>query len=166
MTKPSVVFIDFEASSLESDGWPIEVGLAWIAETEILSCGHLIRPECDWPEEAWSPASAEVHGIPRSALESAEPAPVVAAWTVATISGRTLVSDAPEFDQRWLNLLLDSGPDLDRPIIRDFDAIVARHFGPDAVGRVFTHLDRSRAHRAESDARILAEAWLAGSAPR
>lgn len=68
MAKPlflRVAFLDFEASSLDAEGWPIEVGLSWIDESqEIQTFNTLIRPAPEWPEHAWSPASAAVRGIP------------------------------------------------------------------------------------------------------
>lgn len=40
-----LVFIDFEASSLDSDSWPIEIGLSWIEpDGSVTSFGKLIRP--------------------------------------------------------------------------------------------------------------------------
>lgn len=157
------IFIDFEASGLGPGSWPIEIGFAWIADGQVHSGSCLIRPDPGWSPDAWSPASAAVHGIPRSALDDAEPALAVARWAVATIADRVPVSDAPELDQHWLNCLIDTDPTLGRPVIRDFDAFVARRFKAPALFLVYETLDHEVApHRVEADARRLAKAWLAG----
>ena len=79
------------------------------------------------------------------------------------IAGRTLVADAPEYDARWLARLLAIAPPMPRPIVQDFDAMVAVHLDPDTVLRVYAALDRLPApHRAGPDAERLARAWLAG----
>ena len=63
--------IDFEASSLDPNGYPIEVGLAlWPAPDEpIRGWSALIRPAEDSTRHGhWSPASAKLHGIRGSDL--------------------------------------------------------------------------------------------------
>ncbi len=61
----SVAFLDFEASSLALDSWPIEVDLNWIDRNfEVQTYHSLIQPVPEWPEHAWSPASAVAHDIP------------------------------------------------------------------------------------------------------
>ena len=58
--------IDFEASSLDPNGYPIEVGLALrpAPDEPIRGWSALIRPAEDWTRHGdWSPASAKVHGI-------------------------------------------------------------------------------------------------------
>lgn len=63
--------IDFEASSLDEDSYPIEVGLAlWPApDAPILGWSALIHPAGNWVRRGhWSPASAKVHGIRGSDL--------------------------------------------------------------------------------------------------
>lgn len=157
------IFIDFEASSLDPNSWPIEIGLAWIEGAAVQSTSRLIRPEQTWPASAWSRASAAVHGIRRRDLDQGNPAIEVARWAVAQIGNRFPISDAPEFDQRWFDRLLDLDPLLDRPTLRDFDLEAAAAFRFPAIARVYGRRDRDpRAHRAEADARELAEAWLLG----
>lgn len=47
-----LMFLDFEASSLSSRSWPIEIGLAWFGhDGAIMSEGRLIRPDPSWPME-------------------------------------------------------------------------------------------------------------------
>lgn len=160
-----LLFIDFEASSLDQDSWPIEIGFAWLESDEIRSIGKLIRPEPTWPQSTWSRASAAIHKIPRAALNDADPAADVAHWAIDLIGDQTLVSDAPAFDQYWLDRLLETAPGLPRPEIVDFDAVAGYRFRFPAIARVFARLDNSPTkHRAEADARKLAEAWQVGLA--
>lgn len=50
-----ITFLDFEASSLAPDSWPIEVGLSWIDHNLQVQTYHsLIQPVPEWPEHAWS----------------------------------------------------------------------------------------------------------------
>lgn len=161
----SPVFIDFEASSLSPKSWPIEVGLAWLVEKRVVVKSKLIRPRPEWSEDDWSLESEEVHGIPRADLESAECADDVSAWLLETIEGKVIVSDAPEFDQRWLDRLVGtSGPRID-----DFDRLVWQSFsdGGDVnagrIHRVYGHrTNRPVLHRAGDDAANLCHAWQAG----
>jgi hypothetical protein len=68
----SVALLDFEASSLAPDSWPLEVGLSWIDRNLKVQTYHsLIQPVPEWPEHAGSPASAVAHNIPRRALDTA-----------------------------------------------------------------------------------------------
>lgn len=161
----SPIFIDFEASSLSPASWPIEVGLAWLDGKRVVAESCLIRPRIEWPEDDWNPESEAVHGIPRSDLDNAESADEVAAWLLKTVAGQTLVSDAPEFDQRWLDRLLgETGPK-----IHDFDSFVWDAFSEEGYvrsGRLHRVYDirtkRQTTHRAGADAADLCYAWRAG----
>ncbi|SIS60318.1 Exonuclease [Roseivivax lentus] len=100
------VFIDFEASSLDDDSWPIEVGIAWLNDNgKVIVHSKLIKPKPEWPESAWSDKSAAVHGIARNELDDTEPAEHVARWLAHTVRHRPLISDAPKFDGMWLRRL-------------------------------------------------------------
>jgi hypothetical protein len=97
----TLLFIDIEASSLDPDSYPIEVGWASVAG----SGGFLIRPEQAWTD--WSPAAELVHGIRRETLLAAGiQATQPAARILELATGRFLVSDAPSFDFGWLGQLL------------------------------------------------------------
>lgn len=150
------VFIDFEASSLSNASWPIEVGLAWLDGKRVITHSRLIHPRAKWPESDWHAKSEAVHNIPRRALDHADPADVIAAWLLETIGQRMLVSDAPTFDQKWLDLLLDRS----WPKIEDFDRILWPAFsgqeGMIAPGRLHVayrnRVNRAVLHRAGDDA--------------
>lgn len=162
----SPIFIDFEASSLSTDTWPIEVGIAWLEGTRVITESKLIRPRPEWDLEDWSPVSAEIHGIELSELRNAETADEVSRWLLEVVGEAVLVSDAPEFDQRWLDRLLGEAG----PTIRDFDNVLWQAFshemGSLAPGRLHyayqNMLRRKTAHRAGDDAAHLCYAWRAG----
>lgn len=166
--RDNLVFLDFEASGLEPGSWPIEIGLAQIRDEDGVSINScLICPHKTWPESLWSPASAQVHGISRAELNGAFSAEVIAADFLELLIGKVIVSDAPEFDQRWLDMLAELLEPMPHFVVRDFDWVIAP-FGFAGVKRAYETLDAlpSR-HRAGDDAARLAQAWLAAaSAPR
>jgi len=94
-------FVDFEASSLDSGSFPVEV--AWVNEIG-QGESHLIRPEPTWTN--WSAQSEEIHGISRTLLlQQGKPADWVAHRALIVLRGATLVSDNPAFDVYWLSML-------------------------------------------------------------
>lgn len=156
--------LDFEASSLSAQSWPIEIGLSWIEHGSVQTWDMLIKPEPDWGMEAWSPASAAVHGIPLDDLEQALSAAHVAEEFFNRLGRRRLVSDAPEFESRWLKRLTGALGHTEVPRIADFDAISHVLFSGYALDIVYETLARLRApHRAGPDSARLAKAWLAAS---
>lgn len=164
------VFIDFEASSLAPKSWPIEVGIAWVDNGQVAADAKLIRPDPSWSVDDWHPESEAVHGIPRKALNAAEPADSVAMWLRDKLDGKLVVSDAPEFDQRWLDRLMKTACEQHEIRIDDFDRVVWWAFsemdgqiGPGRLHGVYGHLTNEKTiHRAGGDAAKLARAWLAG----
>lgn len=159
-----VAFLDFEASSLDAEGWPIEVGLSWVNEDlEIQTFDSLIRPSHEWPEHAWSPASAAVHGIPRRDLDAAPDATTVVQNLLHALDGRIALSDAPAFDQAWLDKLVAASDCTEAFQLRDFDGVTMAAFPSRTLDTVYECLHRTRApHRAGPDSRRLASAWRAG----
>jgi hypothetical protein len=97
----NIHFVDFEASSLDSGSFPIEV--AWVNENG-QGESHLIRPERAWT--SWSPQSEKIHGISRPILfREGKPADWVARRALTALTGAILVSDNPAFDGHWLSML-------------------------------------------------------------
>lgn len=154
--------LDFEASSLTADSWPIEVGVSWVKGNRIRTWSSLIRPASGWDLLDWSTQSEAVHGIPISTLEAAPDAADVAAELMSKIEGFTLVSDAPEFEHRWLSRLLDAAGISAHPvIIEDFDAVSFAHYDGIALDLLYEKLERTRVpHRAGPDSARLASGWL------
>jgi len=147
----SPIFIDFEASGLGEDSWPVEIGVAWLEGDAIRVRTSLIRPHSDWPSSAWSPQSARIHAIARDALDAAPTAEAVAREYAALLTGAIVLSDAPDYDGRWwrrLATLLDPAPDVR---IGDFEAAAFAEFRrqPHALDWVFETRERTPApHRA------------------
>ena len=96
------VFVDFEASSLRKNGFPVEVG--WVFE-DGASEGHLIRPAPGWSD--WDAEAEAIHGLSRERLErEGMPHDQVARRMVAALAGHALYASAPSWDGKWLSLLL------------------------------------------------------------
>jgi hypothetical protein len=98
------VFLDFEASSLRKNGFPVEIG--WVFE-DGTSESHLIRPAPGWSE--WDPRAEAIHGLARPTLETEGTAhEAVARRMVEALDGHPLYASAPSWDGKWLSLLLRS----------------------------------------------------------
>ena len=96
------VFLDFEASSLGRNSYPIEVG--WVFE-DGGSESHLIRPADGWTD--WDVDAAAMHRIDRERLlREGEPVADVAGRVVASLGGHELYASAPSWDGKWLSVLL------------------------------------------------------------
>jgi len=164
------LFVDFEASSLTSESWPIEVGVAQIVERQVIVESRLIRPHETWDPEDWHPESAAVHGISRAELAAADPAEEVARWLVRRMGSSVLVSDAPEYDRKWLIRLLEViGQGASAPEILDFDQLawaLFSHSSDVAPGRLHVVMkrfaSRRSVHRAGPDAADMAYAFRKG----
>lgn len=97
-----LVFLDFEASSLSKQSYPVEV--AWVFE-DGRSESHLIRPAPQWND--WDSAAEAIHGITRAELEAAgADHAAVARRMVDRLTGHDLLASAPSWDGKWLSALL------------------------------------------------------------
>ena len=159
------VMLDFEASGLETDGWTIEIGLSWITQSgRIGTWSSLIRPDEDWSMDGWSELSAEIHAISLVELDAAPPAEDVAREAFARCDGRLILSDAPEFEQRWLDCLLGTIGKAGWITVRDYDVATFSLADGLRIDRVYEYLARHPApHRAGPDSRRLAAAWSAAA---
>lgn len=167
-----IVFLDFEASSLSDDSYPIEVG--WVFEDGRTEA-HLIRPAPGWLD--WDDDAEGLHGISRAHLE-AEGAPhdVVARRVLEVLGDHRVYVSAPSWDGKWLSVLLRAAG-LPRHAMRFRDSAEAQYeaaaealsgvLGGDAlesaVAAVIWDARRSStppAHRALADAEQEWRAWL------
>ena len=98
------LFLDFEASSLGPNSYPIEV--AWSdAGGEVES--HLINPYCfeDWDDWPYT-AQHNIHGLSREQLlEEGSPPIQVALHMNAVLDGQLLYCDGLPHDSLWLDAL-------------------------------------------------------------
>lgn len=154
------LFLDFEASSLQSESWPVEIGFAWIAGGRVEVSSAVIAPDAGWSMDAWSEAAARVHGLSVEAIRAGQPAAEVAALTDG-FRDFMVVSDNPHWDQCWLDRLRAGRP---RIAVHDLHTLAAGRLS-ETGGDIFAlHLLRTDGpHRAGRDAARLAEAWLAAS---
>jgi hypothetical protein len=151
-----IAFIDLEASGLGSTSFPTEIGWAFVREDGSIQSGScLIRPVAKWTMygNAWSPTAERLTGITRDMLDRyGLPPGEAAARLFAAVKGRDLYSDQPDFDAHWLAMLTDAagGPVGERKLA-DASGLVGR-------AGALLEFDRPAVHRAEDDARQLAEA--------
>lgn len=93
--------LDFEASSLSDNSYPISAGL--------VVAGHvyywLIKPKYNWIE--WSPKSEAIHGLSRELIEiHGAPADKVLLEISEKLKGYAVVySDNSEWEAMWLSRL-------------------------------------------------------------
>ncbi len=151
--------IDFEASSLEWDGYPIEVGIAvWqAADAPILGWSALISPPLAWREGGhWSRAAAKVHGITVSdLLTHGLPAHEVARRLAALLAPLGAAwCDGGRYDAGWLGSLFRAGGITPAFVLRDWTDLLS---GLDEAGRRRARLRLATAprHRARADAERL-----------
>lgn len=156
--------LDFEASSLSLESWPIEIGLSWIDKGAVQTWSSLISPAATWDMNDWSHLSAAVHKIEFSSIAGAPSVQVVSQAFLKTLAGRHLVSDAPEFETHWLTRLLHAGGYDEVPSIESFEHISFALYSGYALDMLYETLERRAApHRAGPDSARLAKSWLKAS---
>ena len=157
------IFLDFEASSLNKQSYPIEVG--WVFE-DGSSEGYLIRPAPGWTE--WDASAQAIHGISREQLEREGIAhDVVCARLVEIFAGNVVYASAPSWDGHWLSMLLRAAGQ-PRHLVRLRDSEEAFMGAASArTGSAADRVARARrvieagpvAHRAIADARREWSIW-------
>ena len=157
----NVAILDVEASALGPGSFPIEVGVALVCgPSEPIGVGaKLIRPTTDWIETGvWSKSSEAVHGIPLNVVErEGEPVEKVCDWLNGLLGSNTIVAtDAPGYDQDWLDTLFDAAGLEQQFRIFDFQ-VLTRDFSADQHRHLEYLLRHDTApHRAADDALRLA----------
>jgi len=167
------VFLDFEASSLSDQSYPIEV--AWVFQ-DGRSESHLIAPAPTW--EDWDAEAEAIHGITRAALiADGEPHDVVANRMVEALSIHDLFASAPSWDGKWLSALLraaglprhalrlrdtdealrSTAAEILRPVVAPARLDVEVH---NIVAQASAAKPSQPAHRALPDAQDEYETWL------
>ena len=166
------VFVDFEASSLGHDSYPVEA--AWMDESG-QSESYLVRPEPDWSD--WSDEAQAVHGLSRRhLLDHGSPALHVARRLRAALTPPGAVAVVGSgIDLRWLGRLLslthavDPGPSLvcARLLLTEVLAAtvgsVPPSVGREVVRRVAVReglFVRRPRHRALSEATLMRRVWV------
>src|SRR6266542_2743563 len=96
-------FLDFEASSLRSASYPIEV--AWNDPTGAIET-HLISPAGIDRWTDWSVEAEKLHGISRALLRTeGKPPSWICRRMNRQLAGTIVYSDDPAYDGTWLAAL-------------------------------------------------------------
>ena len=152
----NIAILDVEASALGPESFPIEVGMALIrGPSEPIGVGaKLIRPTTDWIEAGvWSKSSEAVHGIPLEVVKrEGEPVEQVCDWLNGLLGSNTIVAtDAPRYDQDWLDTLFEAAGREQKFRIFDFQ-VLTRDFSADQHRHLAYRLRHDRIpHRAAAD---------------
>jgi len=166
-----LAFLDFEASSLGDNSYPIEVGWVW---ADGRGEAHLIRPAPRWTD--WDMQAQKIHGIPRAELEAkGEDHAAVAARMIDVLTGHELCASAPSWDGKWLSALLRAAGlprhslrlrDSDEMIAEAARAILQPHFPADRLEQALETIltlddlrEAAPAHRALEDAQAEWRKW-------
>ncbi len=100
------IFLDVEASGFGPQSYPIEV--AWSDPAGEIR-RYLINPEPIAGWRSWDADAERVHGIERGRLVRNGWAPdYVATRIEEDLGGRTVYTDAPDFDAHWLRRLFEA----------------------------------------------------------
>lgn len=160
-TDRRIAILDVEASALEQGSFPIEVGVALVqGPSEPIGIGaKLIRPTAQWLETGdWSQSAEAVHGIPLELVQrEGEPVGNVCDWLNGLLGRDTIVAtDAPRYDQDWLDTLFAAAGREQKFRIFDFQ-VLTRDFSADQHRHLAYLLGRDfPPHRAAGDAGRLA----------
>ena len=166
-----IIFVDFEASSLSPDSWPIEVGLATLVnphgpEPSVSQWSSLIRPASNWFMQDWSPESAAVHRIPPEMLDAAPTAVAVAREFIKRTDNKILISDNPACEKKWLDRLMICHPEIVPREFVHFNTLATsacKDLPPIAMDMIYEEIHRIKApHCAGPDAARMARAILRG----
>jgi DNA polymerase III epsilon subunit-like protein len=156
-----IAVLDLEASALGNGSYPIEAGVALItgAARPIQTWSTMIRPTQAWLNAGlWSSASAAVHGIPLEIIvQQGHAVEDVCDWLNALLGSKTIVTtDAPRYDQDWLDTLFREAGREQLFTLYDFDVLTGG-LNPDQYRHLVYLLDRTHVpHRAGADALRLA----------
>lgn len=155
---PSTIFYDVEASSLSRDSYPVEVGWAEVlADGSVRSEALLVRRAPGWLD--WSEHAQQVHGITRVDLQKhGRSADEVVAVLDAAFGSSVVFSDAPASEVFWTDRLYGAAGK--KRVWRIGDAIPLLRATAASREDSFwlsVHLEEARLHRADADARVLAD---------
>lgn len=150
MERPSF-FIDFEASGIAPDSYPIEVA---VVSSEI-SFSSLIKPVRYWTH--WSFDAQDMHGLTQDhLLQEGDTPDAVARNMNQLFSGHVLYSDSPQ-DVFWFDVLYEAADLMPTFELKPLEVFVGR----EAASDIYRLLPTTRHHRALHDATALMNACRA-----
>lgn len=142
-------FIDFEASGIAPDSYPIEVAVV----SEDVAFHALIRPARYWT--FWSFDAQDMHGISQDVLRQEGLAPeIVAGQMNQLFKGQILCSDSPQ-DGFWLDTLFEAAGQEPAFQLKPLESFVGR----EAASEIYGRLPARKHHRALPDATALMIAY-------
>lgn len=161
-------FLDFEASSLSANSYPIEA--AWTQSDGRVE-GHLISPQTvpEWTD--WSGASQQVHHISREELWAGGKTP---SWVCQRmnqqLNGKIVFTDSVRYDGFWLSRLFAVAGSKAQFSLASSQDLIVKRLSPNMRGRAralsrlaeLELIARTRVpgeHRAAWDAQYLYELW-------
>lgn len=155
-------FLDFEASGLGTNSYPIEV--AWSLPSAEIEC-YLIQPHTEWINEvAWDSAAERLHGIPFASLKREGREPVwVCERMNAQLTDQVVFCDALPYDLFWLQRLFeaaDDSPAFRLASLQDYCFDLG--LGPrqyQILGEKARKRSGAKVHRADVDVRYLIELY-------
>lgn len=109
----TVATLDFEASSLGSSGYPIEVGLSTVTIDGLVSTWSvLIQSHPSWDVgSGWESKAERVHGISAAALTNGmRPAAVLAHLNMLLVAHGEVWCDGGDYDRFWFERLCKAAP--------------------------------------------------------
>lgn len=168
------LFMDFEASGLGADGYPIQV--AWSgSHGAVDECWFIAPPAAGgWAlDEGWDPAAERVHGISAAAVrEHGKPADWIAARMNVQLAGQVVYVDGGACDLVWCRQLFAAAGVVQEFTIGDYWDLLLRTVPPsrtrqpgwyhalqDAAWRRVRTRHDGRRHHADSDVRYLIELY-------
>lgn len=141
-------FLDFEASGLHPDSYPIEVGICYGRK----SYSALIRPVSYW--EYWSHDAQDIHGISREELQSkGKDVETVANDLNRLFAGKVIWADS-NYDNMWMETLFEAAKVEQRFVVGNLFGFV-----PKDDAKPFMFLPETVVHRALKDARDIRAVW-------
>lgn len=150
MERPSF-FIDFEASGIAPDSYPIEVAVV----SSDTSFSSLIKPIRYWAH--WSFDAQDMHGLSQDQLhQEGIPPDAVAQQMNQLFLGQVLCSDSPQ-DGFWLDVLYEAADLIPTFELKPLEVFVGR----EAASDIYRLLPTTRHHRALNDATALMNACRA-----
>ncbi|MEJ0023590.1 MAG: hypothetical protein WDN76_09305 [Alphaproteobacteria bacterium] len=157
----SIVFLDFEASSLSPESWPVEVGYAGACGAED---AFLLSRHREWSMEYWDRNSANLHGISLADLdEFGVPAEAAIDRLAKKLGNAIVVSDAPDFENHWLRRISTAAGKPTPFVVQDWEEYLPAGQS-EAERKALTEQARKQEgvrHRAGPDARVMRAVWRA-----
>jgi len=147
-----LIIIDCEASGLEEDSYPIEVGVAFPYD----SFGFLIKPHYSW--NYWNEKSAKIHNIKREQLNQGLSIYDSVIKLNSQLRDSVVFSDAVDYEIFWLDKLF-SVVGVER--LFDIKSIYQLDFDFEIYKKEKIKMSKNiQIHRAENDACLIRDSIL------